>query len=59
MVNRRFNNQHKNKRCPICGYSTGKLLPQESALRDLGHPTSHYAHVICVVNEREKRKVKQ
>lgn len=59
MLNRRFNNHHKNKRCPICGYSTGKLLPQSGPLKDLGYPGSHYAHIICVVNARAALKDKE
>ena len=56
MWSRRFNNHHKTKKCPICNYSTGKLLPQEGPLRDLGYPGAHYAHIICVVEARARQK---
>lgn len=52
MLNRRFNNRHKFKRCPICTLTTGPIHPQEGPLRDLGYPSTHYAHISCVVDAR-------
>jgi len=56
MFNRRFNNHHKLKKCPICNELTGKMFPQEGPLKDLGYPGSHYAHIVCVVDARVKAK---
>lgn len=54
MFNRRFNNHHKTKVCPLCRKSTGVMHPQHGPLKDLGHPGSHYAHIHCVVDARAK-----
>lgn len=59
MLNRRFNNRHKFKRCPICTLTTGPMHPQEGPLKDLGYHGTHYAHISCVVDARaEKVKIK-
>ena len=58
MLNRRFNNGHKLKRCPICTLTTGPMHPQEGPLKDLGYHGTHYAHISCVVDARARMKSK-
>lgn len=53
MLNRRFNNHHRTKVCPLCRKATGVMYPQHGPLKELGHPGSHYAHIQCVVAARE------
>ena len=44
------------RKCPLCNLTTGVLIPQNQALRELGIYGGTHAHIVCVQDAKEQRQ---
>ena len=56
VFNLRFNRPLMQRKCPLCNLTTGVLIPQNQALRELGIYGGTHAHIVCVQDAREQRQ---
>ncbi len=56
IFNMRFNRPLMQRKCPLCNLTTGVLIPQNQALRELGIYGGTHAHLVCVQDAREQRQ---
>ena len=56
IFNLRFNRPLMQRKCPLCNLTTGVLIPQNQALRELGIYGGTHAHIVCVQDAREQRQ---